>query len=41
MSVNFPEFYEWARYLGKFILGFNCELLLQKLAWTQLCPDGL
>ena len=45
LDANFPEFQEWAHNSGKFILGccmkFDCESLLQKLAWTQLCPDGL
>ena len=45
LGANFPEFYKWACYSGNSILAcymkFNCGSLLQKLARTQLCPDGL
>ena len=45
LGANFPKFHKWAHYSGKFILDccmkFNCGSLLQKLARTQLRPDGL
>ena len=35
LGANFPEFHEWAHYLGKFILGYYMKFdygsLLQKL----------